>query len=138
MADNRVFSVNGEGEEMLLAVLKLAFMQEGDNTAATGWKFSKTKGLILYQYPQDEEDQKRGINAFPTELDATGVMPMVWQWLQSKQAGNVKLEKWDRDEDHDGSNGPGFRVYCDDWGQIEGEGHEAFLAITPAFMWYGK
>jgi len=36
-----------------------------------------------------------------------------------------------------GDNEKGWRVYCEDWGKIDSDDY-AFLAIKPAYIWYGK
>jgi hypothetical protein len=43
---------------------------------------------------------------------------------------------WDRDADHDGDNGPGWRVYTGNWGQVLDS--DTLLAIKPIYLWYGK
>ena len=129
MGDNRIFNVNGEGDEMLLDTLKLIFKQEGDNTTAKGWRKSLKHGLILYAYENGD------INLFPNPLTAEEVFPIVKKYLKSGE--DVELDDWDKDADHDGSNGQGWRVYCEDWGHI-GSDHSAFAAIKPVYIWYGK
>lgn len=129
MMDNRIFNVNGKGDDMLLATLKLAFDQEGKNTTTSGWSVDKKKGLILHKYNKG--------NLFPMPLKADELFPIVKAWLSDAEAKTIECEGWDADMPHDGSNGLGWRVYCGDWGHI-GDNHYAFLAIKPAYMWYGK
>lgn len=134
MSSNRIFNVNGRmdrgGKELLLATLKLAFLRVGQETKATGYRLSKTHGFILYQY-----DGKAGVVPFACPLNADQVYEQVLAWLETDP--DVVLTGWDRDADHDGHNGPGWRVYCEDGGHVDGA-YAAFLAIKPAFMWYGK
>lgn len=132
--DNRVFNVNGKGDELLLATLKLVASQVGSNTKFKGWYFNPKKGLVLTWY----NDFKR-CNVFLSDdgLIAEHVLPMVSTWLKSKEAKSMKLTGWDADLDHDGSNSMGWRVYCEDWGHIEDD-HYTICAVTPANMWYGK
>ena len=130
MMDNRVFNVNGRGDDMLLATLKLAFDQEGGNTMTTGWSVDKSKGLILYKYGS------KG-TPFPMPLKAEELFPIAKAWLNDAEAKTIECVGWDADLQHDGSNRWGWRIYCDDWGHI-GEEHYAFLAIKPAYMWLGK
>lgn len=132
--DNRVFSVNGKGSTMLLKTLQLAFLQDGDKTTAKAWKFSKTHGLILlWNNPENVE----GANAFPAGLTAEQCLPFIEAWLDGDEAKSVKLNGWDRAADHDGDNGPGWRVYVEDWGQVD-HLFSSICAITPAVLWYGK
>lgn len=131
--DNRIFNVNGETEEMLLAALKLVFQQEGDRATAKGWSFSEKDGLILHWWAEDND----GVTPFPGKLNAEQCLPFVLAWLKSDQATTVACEGWDANVEHDGHNGPGWRVFCSDWGHV-GDHHSAICAIKPVFLWYGK
>ena len=62
---------------------------------------------------------------------------MVQAWLASDEAKQTVKEGWDRDLDHDGSNGPGWRVYCEDWGHVATYS-AAICAVKPVWLWYGK
>lgn len=138
--DNRVFNVNGSGEETLGRVLELAFAQEGRNTKAKYFVVDNKKGLILLWYVGDS--WKKKVSKFLTPLTAKAVTPMVVEWLQSDEAKTIVLGDWDSDSDHDGSNSYGWRVYCERWGHIQVEDGLSYdgsiVAITPAFMWHGK
>ena len=133
MADNRQFNVNGPlegGEQMLLDTLSLAFRQAGFE--ASGYRVSREKGLIL-----DWTKGAEGHIPFLTKMSAGAVAPMIISWLRSDKAKEVTIDGWDR-EYHDGdvSCQPGWRVYCEEWGHVQG--HQAICAVKPAFMWYGK
>lgn len=142
--DNRVFNVNGSGKEMLRAALKLAMVQNQGcygfkdefkvTDKAEGWIFSPTKGLILLSYIPSS---CKNANKFLTPMGLDSLTETVWEWLKSEEAQSIELDGWFADMDHDGSNGPGWRVYCEDWGQVEGL-WGTIAAITPAYMWYGK
>ena len=133
MMDNRVFNVNGTGDDMLQRTLFLAFEQSGRNSLAKGWKQSVTHGLILLWYTEGVKDAVQ----FPSGLLPAEVCPIVLNWLHGDFAKTVALKDWDMNIDHDGHNGMGWRVYCEGWGHVDGE-HAAICAITPAYMWYGK
>jgi hypothetical protein len=128
--DNRIFNVNGEGDEMLLLTLKLAFDQAGHNTMVTSWSVDKEKGLILHHY------SSKG-TPFPMPLKAEELFPLIKAWLGDAEAKTIECEGWDSDMSHDGHNSFGWRVYCEDWGHVNSD-HGAFLAIKPAYMWHGK
>ena len=132
MMDNRIFNVNGEGEKMLLAALELAFMQRDENTRCVAWQTTE-KGLILLC------DQCKDSTPLPSSkgMTAAGVLPMVIGWLSSVDLNGIEMNMWDDDHDHDGGNSLGWRVYCEDWGKVGGNG-SAICAVKPAFMWYGK
>ena len=131
--DNRVFDVNGSSEGFLKDVLKLAFMQDHDK--AIGYKIDSKKGFVLYWATTDDKESE--CIKFPVPLSYIEVCPLVWAFLKSDEAKKIKLKGFDADFDHDGHNGSGWRVYCEGWGHI-GNDWQAFLAITPALMWYGK
>lgn len=116
---------------MLRDALRLVFAQKGENTTAKAWSFNKEKGFVLYWFAAE------GTNALPTPLTADEITPIVEAWLHSSQAKETKLEGWDVDASHDGSNGKGWRVYVEKWGRVADSTY-AICAITPAFMWYGK
>jgi len=138
--DNRVFDINGEGQETLGRVLQLAFEQKGSNTKAKYFVVDKKKGLILLWYVADSQKDK--VTKFLTPLSAKAATPMVIEWLNSDEAKTIELGDWDEDADHDGSNGAGWRVFCERWGHITGEDgldyDGSIVAITPAYMWHGK
>jgi hypothetical protein len=129
MMDNRIFNVNGRGKDDLLAVLKIAFNQEGKKTTAKGYFIDPKLGMVLLWH-NDGKHQN-----FPSGLTAESVVHVVWDWLES--GPEIECEGWDADYDHDGSNSEGWRVFCEDWGHVGGNSY-AIVAIKPAFMWHGK
>lgn len=129
--DNRVFNVNGEDFDTLKKTIELAFLINGSNTKAVSWEFDKDKGLVL-SWTKTE----RG-HLFPVALDAEESASIAWKWIHTEDAKKMKFEKWDCDQDHDGSNGDGWRVYVEDWGHV-GTNCYAICAIRPAYVWYGK
>ena len=129
---NRVFNINGQGDEMLLAVLELAFNHSGVSTA-TAWAVSEEHGLVLFA-----SFGVKDAALFPIPLTAEEVTPMIKAWLNDDDTwARIKLDGWDTDADHDGHNTRGWHIYCNDWGHI-GESSRGFIAIKPAFMWHGK
>jgi hypothetical protein len=131
--DNKVFNVNGRGLEMLRTALKLAYAQHGDNTTAKAWRFVPTHGFVLLWWVSPGD----GSNAFPCPMSADGVVSMVWEWLDGADAKAMTCEGWDADEDHDGSNSRGWRVFTGDWGQVAGN-TSTICAIRPSYLWHGK
>lgn len=131
MSDNIVFNVNGrldrDGPELLLATLKLAFRRS--RKTAKAWRIDKKLGLVLYWTDHPEATN------FLATMDAEHLFPPILWYLKSKP--DCETVGVDSNADHDGDNGPGWRVYCEDWGHVGGH-WQAFLAIKPAFMWYGK
>ena len=131
MMDNRVFNVNGRGDEMLLDVLRLVFKQAGQNTRCAAWIQAKEHGLILLWHKTENS------HGFPTPLKPESCLKFVSEWLASDQVKQVARVGWDADYDGDASNADGWRVYCEDWGHVA-DNHYAICAITPAAMWLGK
>jgi len=130
--DNRLFNVNGEGDDMLFKTLELAFLQWGGKTTCKGWKQTKENGLILCWWCGTDR-----ITPMPAGLTAEECFSFVTAWLKSDFAKTVDFGRWCEDSDHDGHNGMGWQVYCEDWGHVGGE-NGAIVAVRPAYMWYGK
>ena len=132
MGDNRIFNVNGTGDEMLGKTLQLAFLQESANCTCKGWQQTKEHGLILCWTPNDAQ-----INALPCALTAEQCIPFVTNWLDTDFAKEVELGPWCSDIDQDGENIKGWQVYVEDWGHV-GDQHYSVCAIRPALIWCGK
>ena len=132
--DNRIFNVNGSGKQLLLQVLTIAFLQEGDNTTAKGYSINKERGMILFWA---ERKQDPNYTSFPAKLKPAELIEIVWVWLNSEEADQIECKEDDSDFDHDGHNSKGWRVFCEGWGHVDSK-WEAFIAIKPAFMWHGK
>lgn len=130
--DNRLFNVNGCGDEMLKDTLSLAFKQ-ADAKTASAWVQTKEQGLILLYYTSSDEV----LNKFPSKLTVDVVFPIVKTWLTDDFAKTVTLSEWCQNLDHDGHNSKGWQVYCGDWGHV-GSFTSVICAIKPAYMWHGK
>lgn len=128
--DNRIFNVNGKGEELLLKALELAFEQS--KCKCKGWLATK-QGLVLAWYVDGKT------TPLPTTagMTAAEVLPLVLSWLKSDEAKAVETSGWDADMNHDGHNSLGWRVFCEDWGHVGGSS-SAICAVKPAYMWHGK
>lgn len=146
--DNRAFNVNGplhrephmrEGNiEMLADTLKLAMRQRGENTTVVGWSVIPSIGLALYW--TEPSGLLVPFNKLLAPLGLGDTQPlahMIANWLDTDEAKSMPHEGWDADEDHDGDNGDGWRVFVGDWGHV-GNRWEAICAVKHAFMWYGK
>ncbi len=131
MMDNRVFNVNGRGDDMLLKALDLAFVQYGDSKCV-GWRQNDSAGLILCW-----SASHGGVTPFPSPLNAEQCTPVVDTWLKSDFAKSVKPGERCEDYDHDGHNSKGWQVYIEGWGHVGNEQY-AICAIRPAYLWHGK
>lgn len=134
MFDNRLFNVNGCGDEFLAKVLELAFEQEGRNTKCSHYAIHPEKGMILLWY-NDSSDKT--VQRLPCEMTAKGLVPLISQWLKSEEAEKIAMGDWEDDIDHDGSNSKGWRVYCEEWGHVANY-RGAICAIKPVYLWHGK
>lgn len=134
--DNRIFNVNGRTDEELKIALKLALSQEGQHKSRTieGWEIDNKKGLVLYWYIPKGHNH---IQKFPNKLNVEELFHIVNSFLNSEESNLIETISWDSDIDQDGHNIPGWRVYCEDWGRIDGR-DGSYIAIKPAYMWMGK
>lgn len=98
--DNRVFNVNGRGDDLLLNTLRLVFSQRG--STARSWDVT-SKGFILFWSKEK--------NSFPIEMDANEVFPIIKKWLESKEAEKIELKGRDMNVKLDGSTARGWRVF---------------------------
>lgn len=121
---------------MLLDTLKLVFKQTNFYREQTceGWKVSLTHGLILVNWISDDD---KGFHKFPVALAVEQCFPIVLSWLGGQEAKKVKMEGEDSNYQHDGSNSLGWRIYCEQWGHVDGI-FQAICAVKPAYMWHGK
>lgn len=65
----------------------------------------------------------------PFTLDASGAADFATRWLSEVEYGPQ--------DDHDGHDTKGWRIYNESWGHIE-ELRSAFVAITPEWAMHGK
>ena len=113
--------------DILGAPLKLALdVATVDHKKVVGWRQEDRQGstrLVLYW-----TETGRG-NPLPAPLEGEAIVSFVQSWLNAANYG--------RQPDHDGDNGRGCRVYNESWGHIDRE-WQAFIAIEPAWLMYGK
>ncbi len=131
MMDNRQFNVNGEGKAMFLATMKLAFEQSG-HVQAKGYFIDPKFGMVFLWH---NDACSSSATNLPAPFNAEDSTNFAWAWLQSEP--DIECKDWDADDDHDGSNGLGWRVYCENWGHVAGN-HYAIIAVKPAYLWFGK
>lgn len=129
-ADNYHFDITAwqghytNGRDMLEECLRIAFA-EYDN-GATYWSSHNKKRLVLYWRDPS------GVNGAVAFMGATGpgvVTPLVRQWLSNAE--------YPKEPNHDGSNSKGWRIFNEDWAQVDGE-PAAICAIEPAWLMHGK
>lgn len=134
MSDN--FSFDMTGVSLPLA-LQVAFEYVSWSTGwadlprnvedASGKGYMVPRLLLFWCNP--ETSKVKGYNRFICKSNAAEVSPMVEKWLRGVEYGP--------EPDHDGTNAKGWRVYNENWGHVAGM-WEAFAAIEPAWLMYGK
>jgi hypothetical protein len=130
--DNRIFNVNGSTLEQLKLAIQLVCMQDYKlSNPVVAWNFSEKHGLIFYW------KHVEGSHKFPVPVTAESAALIVWDWLKTDDPWKMQLSGWDADADHDGSNSRGWRVFVEDWGNVDRSSY-AIFAVTPAYMWHGK
>jgi len=146
--DNRVFNVNGKTKEQLKLAVQLLLLDEyNTKQKVKGWYFNPKRGLVLTWYVGD--NQKKAIPftnrmGQPEEIGEDELIELLWNWLNTEQAKQMKLEEWDKKFiDGDVSNDAGWRLYTIEWGHVNNDDghtidHYSIAALTKAYMWYGK
>lgn len=133
--DNRIFNVNGDGQQLLEQALTLACAQEYWKTPSTikAWEMHPDHGLILCKWPRNDQ-----ANKLIAPLSGAEITPMVWAWLQTEEAKKIPCTGWDAEYTGDGDTRLGWRVYVGDWGHVGSFHGGVVCAVKPAWMWYGK
>ena len=119
--DNFRFDMTSEGSETLKAALAL-FNPPGRKV--TGYSEEPGKKLVFYWSNTSPRATKL---PFPMTLEQAADFAI--GWLEHADYG--------REPDHDGDNGKGWRLYCEDWGHVDHD-HYAFAAVQPVWAMYGK
>jgi len=129
--DNRLLSINGSGEELLLKAIEIACLQKGYEQTIDAYTIHPKKGLILLFY---SEDRSRKL---PSPMTAKEILPIVRSYLRSDAAEEVELGDFEDDKDHDGHNNVGWYVYTEEWGHVGSES-AVICAIKRVYLWMGK
>ena len=121
MADNTIFSVNGEGLERLRRSLALRFIEY---RKAIGYA-NPTPGRLVFFWAKHND-----AIYLPAPLDSDAAAALAWEWL--------KTAEYPTEPDHDGDNEEGWHAFCEEWGHVSPFGYQAFVAIDAQWMMYGK
>lgn len=147
--DNVIFNVNGRYKNQLNMALMTRMAQEHFKHSDVEFDIVKLDAIAKNNIKGYFTSEENGLVLCWTEVKNmqgwhpvtfTGVKDLtdfVWNWLQSSEAKYTKMQGWDDDCDHDGHNNLGWRVLVEDWGHVDRR-WEAFVAIKPAYLWYGK
>lgn len=120
MADNFEFRITGASLEKSLDIATTQWSK------VVGWSTdSNGKRLVLYW----TTTKQPGFYPLPAPLERNEIVEFVRAWLKSVDYGP--------EPDHDGDNGKGWTVYNERWGHVANR-YEAFVAIEPTWMMYGK
>ena len=114
--------------ENLLHSLSIAFTNivSGENEA-THFHIEPDRQLTLFR-GTPRTDWAKTAEQFPEPVSLRPAEDFVWQWLQT-----VKY----RHDEHDGATKPGFRVFNERYGIVEGC-WQAFVAIRPMWIYIPK
>lgn len=118
MPDNVVLRVNGEGLDRLKTVMKLAEWPYAVGYAVSGDCF------VLFWTKHES------MTAFPTRLTMDRCAEIAFDWLKEADYG--------KQPDHDGDNEKGWLCFTEAWGHVAPYGWQAFIAVKPCWMLYGK
>lgn len=136
--DNFRLDLTGESIETLKEGLSIAFRHNAPGGRTTHWAEVEVKTLPEWDGASGtrkalvllwHEDTSLKSQAFPTRLENQKVVEIVLEWLKGADYGP--------EPDHDGSNGRGFRLFCDHWGHVAGS-HYGIIGIAPAWAQWGK
>ena len=118
-----IFRIDVTGADVE-ACLGLA-MHATNGGKVVGWSVNHTlRRLVLYSYASDK------MIPFPAPFqNAYEVAVIVKRWL-----GNVE---YPREPDTDGHNERGWRIFNEQYSRV-GDEWEAFVAIEPVWLTYGK
>ena len=123
------FDIHGPLEELQLA-LKVGFRSGFDSTYyAVGYEVDETGDiprLIFFN------NTALGMTRFFTKFSSDELSDMVKKWCVAAAENMI-----DPYAGPDGSSEVGFRVFNESWGIVNGK-DQAFCAIEPAWIYYGK
>ena len=123
--DNVHFDITLEGDIALEHALAVAFAY---NQKAKAWRTDEYNNRPRLLFSWQDAKPESGWIPFVTPIEANEATTIVQAWLEQADYG----------PEPDGSNGRGWRVYCDRWGKVEPYTSESFVAIEPQLACYGK
>lgn len=88
------------------------------------------KRLVLYWIAPEAGETRNSVHPLPAPMELAQIATFVESWLATVDYGP--------EPDTDGSTDKGSRVYCQNWGHIDGHGWGSFVAIEPEWLVYGK
>lgn len=124
-ASNFKILITSDDKSHFDAAIKMAF-DNASGGKAVAYRISDIHGLILYS----RNSSKSTPLPFPMTYEAS--KDFAWQWL--KQANCCD---YDKPINHDGDDKEGFCIYNEDYRRVDSE-NEAFIAIKPHYLMYGK
>jgi hypothetical protein len=119
MHDNMILKATGDTLERLKYVSNLS----GSNTVV-GYAIEGNT-FVLFKYSSDK------MTPLPCPVQTEQIMDLVFTWVKS-------TADYGSHPGIDGHCTKGWLCYCDSWSQVDGFGHESFLAIKPYWCMYGK
>lgn len=119
MSDNPILNVNGESLDRLKAVMALT-----DQKVAKGYAISDNRIVFFWA-------DHSAMVPLPAPASMDRCAELAFDWLKSGAT-------FASQPDHDGDNHKGWRCFRQGWGHIEPFGWQAFVAVEPCWMMYGK
>lgn len=119
MADNPVLRVSGKNIERLKVVLSLTSRQH-----AIGYHADPSRITFFHA-------EHQLMTRFPTALSLDLCAGIAMDWLKSAAV-------FPKEPDHDGDNEEGWLCVTGNWGHVEPFGWQAFVAVEPYWLAYGK
>jgi hypothetical protein len=132
--DNQIISITGRGPEDFKKAMSFFFPRETDTVK--GYAIDSKKGMVLFwSMPDSPRKTSKGgeIKALPYEMTFEAAVQFAWNWMETRDATNIRGEE----PDHDGDNGKAWRVYNEDWTHVDNF-WEALVGVRPIWAMYGK
>lgn len=135
--DNKLLNLNGKINTQLEQALRYALTDEyGSFQSPSHYELTCDKGLILYWGKSNYA--KDNIIKFPFKQSFELTLQFCKAFLSDDDTWSQStFNQWEKAIDLDGSLSKGFRIYTEDWGQVNNNDY-AICAIKPCWLWYGK
>lgn len=141
--DNFKIDITAEGRSSLQKALEIAFAHNAPGKKVDSYQVLKLESTpynsipeslngrtaLVLRWIKEEKLKVDGPVNLPFKLDTEGATDFAFRWLAEQE--------YEREPDHDGSNGKGWRIWTGGWGHV-GDDRYAVCAIMPEWAMYGK
>lgn len=131
-SSEQTFTINGDNDNFLEKVLKLALELSGTKAIKSFYK--DVRGLVLCGY------ECKGATEYPFEPTVKVLVEQINQYI-SKLSSTEVFQLAGPEPDNDGTVRLGWEVFCPLWfgdNKIEKYEWEAVIAVRPCWIVYGK